>query len=175
MAHGRGGFRGSFPRGKRRQTDWIGSADQGLVAVASGASQIVQSFAMDGSDLGADATVVRTRGLLVVKPQTGAADINIIGALGICIVTDQAFAAGAASILGPWTNKEWDGWFVWVPFALSLDVTTDVGRLLISRQYEIDSKAMRKFDAGNTIVVLVESQAGALEAGPIFRMLMKLP
>jgi len=104
-------FRGrgrTVVRSQRRLTQWVGSADAGYLAIAAGASVIVESNAtLTGT------TIVRLRGELSVRPSTFGADLDLVGALGIGIVSDQAFAAGSASIPGPWTDKDWDGWFVW--------------------------------------------------------------
>jgi len=54
-------------------------------------------------------------------------------------------------------------------------VTTDIGRLMAQVNYPFDSKAMRKVDDGDTIVVMVESQVGAFSVAATFRMLFKLP
>ncbi len=139
-------------RSPKRSTDWVGSADQGVVAVGANASVIQQS----NSTLG-NTTIVRTRGILTVEPQAFSADLDIIGALGIGIVSNEAFGAGAAAIPGPWTDAGWDGWFVWIPFAWRFEVTTDIGRLIASVSYDIDSKAMRKVGTLETVVVMVES------------------
>ncbi len=160
-------------RGPRRQTTWVGPADQGLVAVADNAKAIISSFDAAASGL-AKPTVVRSRGLFAVSAQTAAADLDIIGAFGIAIVSDRAFAAGAASIPGPFTDAGWDGWFVWQAVAYRLDVSTDVGRLLEMVQYDVDSKGMRKITDDETMVVMYESQGGAARVFDGTRHLFKL-
>ncbi len=158
-------------RGPRRQTDWANSADQSYVVVATNANVIHQSFPILS---GEKWTIVRTRGELSVIPTDPSVNVKIVGALGMCIVSDQAFAAGAGSIPGPITNGDWDGWFVWVPFHSNLDITTDIGRVLAQVNVPFDSKAMRKVTDGDTVVVMVESQVGALSIAATFRMLFKL-
>ena len=160
--------------GKRRQTDWVASADQGFLAVAAGAKLIQQSLPISAAGL-SGATVVRSRGASSFTPQVLSGDVDIVGAWGMGIVSNEAFAAGAASIPGPWTNADWDGWFVWEPISYLFEVTDDVGRLLVGVQVPFDSKAMRKVDGGETMVVMVESQASAMEASINFRLLFKLP
>jgi len=118
--------------------------------------------------------VVRTRGLLSVELTASTADQEAVGAIGFAIVSDQAEAAGAASIPGPWTDQDWDGWFLWQPWAFTFESITQAGVLLFSREWEIDSKAMRKFDSGNTIVVMAESEVAAVRVATPFRMLFKL-
>ena len=152
---------------------WIGQADQGYVAVGAGASSIVASF-----DPGAAAmvkpTIVRSRGVLSVRSASSAADVSVVGAFGMCVVSDQVFTAGAASVPGPWTDGDWDGWFVWQAFSLSLEVTTDISRIINDRIFEIDSKAMRKVNENETILLVVESQAVAIEVSVPIRVLLKL-
>ena len=121
-----------------------------------------------------NATIVRTRGMLDVRPQAFSADISVIGAVGFGIVSDEAFAAGAAGVPGPWTNSDWSGWFVWQAFSYLYDMTTDVGRLVLPSS-QFDSKAMRKVGINETVVVVCESQADAVNISIPFRMLVKLP
>ena len=156
-------------RAPKRTTQWVGSADQGTVAVAAGAKVIQQSNATLGGT-----TIVRTRGVMDMRPQGFSADIEVIGALGIGLVSDQAFAAGIASIPGPFTDPDWDGWFMWEAFSYRFELTTDVGRMIIPYLMTLDSKAMRKVGQNQTLVVMVESQAAAFAASVHFRMLVKL-
>ncbi len=156
-------------RQTKRLSQWVASADIGYTALAGGASAILQSNATL-----INTTIVRTRGVLSIGATGTGADATPIGALGMGIVSDQAFAAGAASIPGPWTDQDWEGWFVWIPWAFKFEVTTDVGRLLSTVQIEINSKAMRKVGANETVVMMMESQQFATEVHAGFRMLVKL-
>ncbi len=169
--------RRSYPSGgPKRQVTWIGPADQGVVAVASGASAILAFFAPGDVSM-VKPTIVRTRGILDVQLQTYAADLTIGGAFGLCVVSDEAVVAGAASIPRPFDDAGWDGWFVWQAFSGHFDVTTDVGRVGLdggSRQYEIDSKSMRKVNDNETVVLMVESQTGAINVVSHIRQLFKL-
>jgi len=155
--------------GAPRLTEWIRSADQNYVVIGNNTSVITQSFAINVRQ-----TIVRVRGELSIIPTATSVDVKSVGAMGFAVVTDQAVAAGAASIPGPITNADWDGWFVWVPFHQFFEVTTDIGRLLAQTNVIFDSKAMRKVKLGDTIVVMVESQVGAFSAAATFRMLTKL-
>ncbi len=157
-----------FVRGKQRASTWLGPADQGFVGVGANLSVIQQSFSFEE-----DFTIARTRGILSIGLAAHTADVDAVGAMGIAIVSDQAFAAGAGSIPGPWTDANWDGWFVWQPIAYHFEFVTGAGFDVISQQYEVDSKAMRKVTANETAVVMVESQAAAFEAAFAFRMLVK--
>ncbi len=99
---------GAAVRRPKRVTQWLGSADQGFVSVGGGAKLLIQSNATLGNT-----TIVRVRGVVSVQPDTSAADFDVLGAYGIGIVSDQAFAAGAASLPGPWSDPDWSGWLVW--------------------------------------------------------------
>jgi len=157
--------------GPKRVTQWIGSAEQGIFAVGSNTSVLVQSNATLQNT-----TVIRVRGLLSVQPGSFAADLDIKGALGFALVSDQAAAAGAVSIPGPWTDLDWGGWFLWVPWAGRVEFRSDTGIRFFDSQINIplDSKAMRKVAPNETLVVMAESQVGAANVNLAFRMLVKL-
>ena len=159
----------------RRKSTWIGPADQAYVGVNTGLSVIIQSFDPAAGSALTQPTIVRTRGLMSVKLQVYSADLDCAGALGMCIVSDEAFAAGAASIPRPFDDANWDGWFVWVPwvFRFSFDDATGT-QFPASYQVEIDSKAMRKVSDNETVVVMAESQVGAVSVAANFRQLYKL-
>ena len=97
-----------------------------------------------------------------------------MGAFGMAIVTDAASAIGATAIPGPWTDSSWDGWFVWEPFGFRFESVTQVGVFMASREIVIDSKAMRKLNDEETIVMMVESEAEDFRLGIGLRMLFKL-
>ena len=167
----------SFPvrRGPKRLVSWVGSANQGYVACGAGAKIIHQSFPLDASVFAPDATIVRTRGMYSIRPQVYTAQVDIIGAFGMGIVSDESFAIGASAMPGPWSNPEWEGWFVWESFAFryeessgSLDNTFPA-----SFQMPFDSKAMRKMGSGQTMVVIVQSQSAANTSSINFRQLYK--
>ena len=160
--------------GTRRQTTWVGPADQGYVAVASTTKVLIGSF--DPSTAGLPKpTIVRTRGEVSVAVDVGVVvDTDIVGAFGICVISDQAVAAGAASVPGPFDQADWDGWFVWRSFGLRLEHKSAVGIDKVSQGYEVDSKGMRKVTDNETIVLVAESQSGAFDISMAVRMLLKL-
>ncbi len=153
----------------RRVTQWVGSADTGFTTIGAGASVLMQSIATLGNT-----TVVRVRGIMSVTPGSVASDQNLVGAMGIGIVSDQAFAAGAASIPGPWTDPDWGGWLVWLPWSFAWEFGTAVGVQFRGVESIIDSKAMRKIAPNETLVVMGESQSAAAAVATSFRLLVKL-
>ncbi len=168
--------RRSFPaaRGQKRKSNWVGPADQDIVAVASGASVIIASFEPDANAM-QHPTLVRTRGDVQVRPQSFTADLAIGGAFGVCLVSDEAFAAGTASIPRPFDDADWGGWLVWQSFSYQLDFATEAAKLIpAGRFWQVDSKAMRKVPSGNTVVLMAESQTGAFAIAMHLRLLFLL-
>ena len=147
-------------RAPKRKTVWVGTADQGAVSLASGGSAIVSSF--DPSSFAIlKATIARVRGEINVFPQVTTADLSINGAYGLCVVSDEAFAAGAASIPRPFDDDDWAGWLVHGYFSNRVIASAvDNGLWITSKA--IDSKAMRKVGPGETVVWMIESQGGAI-------------
>ena len=159
--------------GPRRQVTWIGPALQNYVAVANGVNLIVGSFDPASSAL-PKPTIVRTRGQISVAPDLSSADVDIIGAFGMCVVSDQALAAGSASIPAPFSQADWDGWFVWRSFSMRYEFIDGTGTLQMDQRFEIDSKAMRKVSDNESIVLMAQSQGGAFDISAPIRMLLKL-
>jgi len=159
--------------GPRRQVTWIGPADQGYVAVASGAKVLVGSFDAAANGL-EKPTVVRTRGEVSIIPSSTASDLSMVGAYGLAIVSDQAFGIGITAIPGPWSDPSWDGWFVWRPFGLRVEVIDSTGVFMSQHSQEVDSKAMRKITDNETLVLVAESQSGAVSISMPLRLLFKL-
>ncbi len=119
---------------------------------------LIASLALDNP--GIAETIRRTRGVFTISSDQGTAIEDQVGAMGFMVVNDLAIAAGVASLPGPVTDANDDGWFVWVPFALRglADVENSA---VISEQYEFDSKAMRKVEEGFGIVLVVENASAS--------------
>ena len=95
-------------------------------------------------------------------------------------MSDQALAAGAASIPGPIADGDNDGWF-WHRFlfiqAVTATIADGVNASCASVEYEIDSKAMRKWDVGAQSIVgvieVTELGTASMEHNANTRMLFK--
>ena len=159
-------FRSSGPR---RLTQWIGPPLQGFVAVAAGGATIVSSVVFEDRT-----TLVRTRGMVSVKPQAYTADISFVGAYGIGVVSAEALAAGIASVPEPYSDADWGGWVVWRSFAQHFESITQASTLLGTWSQEVDSKAMRKLTPNDALVFVAESIAGAFSIADTTRQLVKL-
>jgi len=159
--------RPSFGSGPRRLTQWVAPANQGFVNVASAGATLISSFAPDEG-----MTIVRSRGMVSVRATSLASTIDIVGAYGEAIVTNEAFAAGVGSIPEPFTDADWGGWLVWRSFSYSwLASSADIQT---SEVFEVDSKAMRKIGPNDVLVGIAESQVGAYSISSPVRTLVKL-
>ena len=156
--------------GSQRQKTWVGPANQSDIAIGSGLSVIMSSFDPAASFMLAP-TIIRTRGTLAIWPTAFGVDLDFAGAYGLCIVSNEAFAAGAASVPRPFDDANWGGWIVWQSFGGHLEFSSGVGVNLEQLRYEINSKAMRKIKDNETVVEVCESQTGAFQALGIIRQL----
>ena len=152
----------SAPRGQapRRATDWIGGINvaANTTAIAAGVSQIVASFdSRTNASVSWPCTVVRARGYLTVSAGASNASLNAQGAFGMCIVNGEAFDAGAAAIISPWTEAFDDRWFYHTYWSWDLLRTAAGENIYSGFQHVIDSKAMRKFENGDVIVWMIEN------------------
>jgi len=135
---------------------------------------VQQTFSPESASMNAP-TIVRTRGIISIKLTSYAADLDFCGVLGMGIVSDEALAAGAASIPRPFDDADWPGWFVWEPFCSRFEFLDATGtKFPAALSWKFDSKAMRKVRVNETVVVMVESQSGAFETAVFFRQLYKL-
>ncbi len=63
---------------------------------------------------------------------------------------------------------------MWGSYNLRYEFLDGTGSLLISEQIEVDSKAMRKVTADETVVLMCQSEVGAVDVSFMVRMLLKL-
>ena len=93
----------------------------------------------------------------------------------MCVVSDEAFVAGAAAIPRPFDDAFWNGWFVWQAVSVRFEFLDATGTIMpFGQQYTIDSKSMRKVGANETVVLMYESQSGAVNLTAHMRILLKL-
>jgi len=148
-------FRGRSPR---RTVGWgIGPGSSAATALSASGQSILGSGLIVGEV--AKVTVVRLRGnLQAYLTATAAANDGFHCAVGIGIVTNEAFAIGPTALPGPLSEADWDGWFYHRIFDLHQGAENAVNTALLDAvQFEVDSKAMRKWDGGaETMVAMVE-------------------
>ncbi len=153
------------PRGgSRRRTSW---------GVGPGSGTTTNQVSATGTLLPAGATLtddgltlIRTRGVLDMQiTDSGTPAATMMGAVGIGVVTSEAFAIGATAVPLPVTDDQWDGWLyhwyfsLWSANAINggSQVDTDaINTNLAHVRFEVDSKAMRKIDFNETIMACLE-------------------
>jgi len=168
--------RGRVHRGSgvRRQTQWAGIfaftavADNSktLVAVGNAALLALRPF-----------TIVRTHLELNFQSDQSAATQLQFGAFGIAVVNDTAAALGITAVPAPITNLDSDLWYVHQSMLASFISKTQVGiEATAGKQYTIDSKAMRKVNNDQNIVLVLESDTlgGGVAVDGLGRFLIKL-
>ncbi len=171
--------RGRVPvvRAKRSPTNWSRLVGVQDVVIAAGTKVLLATVNLSNPGIGE--TVRRTRGsFLITSDQVALLEVQT-GALGMMVVSDVAAAAGIASIPGPVTEAEDDGWFVWVPFHNLSSATGgsgSVGNSPPGFRFEFDSKAMRKVEEGFRVAVVIEnaSPTNGLTITHAFSMLTSL-
>ncbi len=102
-------------------------------------------------------TIVRTRAVLHIESDQTAASELVKGAYGMIVVSDQAVAAGSASVPGPVSAPD-APFFTYEPFINSFILGTGVGFEEPGGTYiTIDSKGMRKVGIGEDVAFIVET------------------
>ena len=154
MARGRSGRKTDY----EWQTGLV-SIDLIDLAVNAGGMEDVFTLASPG-------TIVRVRGELLVQLDAGAVDERVVLALGLKVVSENAAAAGVASVPGPFVDGA-DDWF-WHGYAvmLSLAEAAVVNEALFARVH-VDSKAMRRVKPSEHIVFVAQVAGSTDQAGTV--------
>ncbi len=168
----------SFRQGPRRATSWIASTDQAVIIGIGGGNVLLnQSITGAQTDGLGPFTITRTIGSLWARSdQVIAAEEALLG-IGMSVVTEQARAAGAGSIPAPFRDEDEEQFFVYAIALASMQVAGTPGNFSGDSwaRVDFDSRAQRKVQPGEAIVVVVEnaSTAFAVDFFVKFRMLIK--
>jgi len=156
--------------GSRPNRGWDGLTSSIFTNVAPSTKLLVAGFVPVSADL----TILRTVGhIAITSDQSGAVEQQI-GAMGLIVVSDTAFAIGATAVPDPITDQDDDAWFVYQSFSQQGDGSVTSS---LPRTYEFDSKAKRIVQGeGQTIaVVLTNANAShAISFSMNFRILSQL-
>ena len=164
--------------GRVRETIWFGGAPftQTLAAVTS----VALVTQLNAAALALRPfTVVRSRGVLLVRSDQTAAGEAYGASYGSAVVSEQASAIGVTAVPTPTVDSNFDLWFIYEFILGRFDFGTAVGFTDVGIERIIDSKAMRKVEDGQDLVGVVEgpsSTAGADGSviGGFVRHLVKL-
>ena len=156
--------------GQRRQSIWQGSTF-GPTSLAVSSILVASMIDVPGQLTYVDGTVVRIRGAIAARTETGA----FIGrlAMGVMVISDEAFNAGGASIPNPDIDTAGD--WMYHRFAFLMGGGGSGFEQML--QIEVDNKAMRRLPGANKhlVFVLVNTSASeVLEVAGAFRSLVKL-
>ena len=149
--------RKQFVRGQRRLTTWFQFVPTD-VTLATGATVV---FTLNAAALALRPfTVVRSHFMVMIQSDQGAAAEDQVGAVGLAVVSDQAVTVGVTAIPTPITEMGSNLWFVHQ--LMMAKETNLVDRAQPAGIFAIDSKAMRKVEVGQDLVVVAEmSTAGS--------------
>ncbi len=165
----------SFGRtvGSKRQTEWISLAFSNIASSAVGSTLYGIGFTPVVSGL----TLIRLRGELIVSSLLNAATDAMQMATGVMLVSEEAFAAGVASIPSPITDID-DDW-LWHQWHSVQSGTLGAPGQGTEYRFPIDNKAMRRFPGGKVLVAVTEVilEDGTVVVDTILNMrgLIKLP
>ena len=149
--------RGSYQaRGSRRQTSWDeGPGGTGITQLSSVGSVFLGSVAQALVD---GLTIVRLRGSFAAYLETAAAvGQGYQGAIGLGVVSENAFGVGITAVPTPITDSTWDGWLYHRFFGVHRSLAaTGAGEGSSQIRFEVDSKAMRKIPESDALIAVVE-------------------
>ena len=171
-------FRHRVIRGVRRQvreTMWISIDPVDNTIGAASTASLVSSLNAAGLAL-RPFTIVRTHLTAWFGSDQVAASEVWGAAIAFAVVSESASAAGAALVPTPITEKDSDLFFLYHEEYGQFAVTTAVGTSEPGRGAQIDSKAMRKVNNDEDIVLVEETPAlvSSCEIITSGRMLIKL-
>ncbi len=172
MARRRGVSR-NFQRSPRRLTNWtFGFLTGGVQAVAVNAALASAILDPEVAEV-TNGTLIRVRG--VIRAQiTSAAGVDGLIGFGIAVVEQRAFTAGiAANALPRPISEGGDDIWLWHGVMPLWGDNAPSDAIAGNATFEVDSKAMRKFEDNVTVALIAESDTVAFEYGYGLRVLSK--
>ncbi len=148
---------------QRPTTNWARTVSAGPVVIPAASKVLFLTFVLNNPAIGE--VIRRTRGRFMAQSdQSSAAELQL-GAWGVVVAGDRALIAGAASLPGPVTDRNDDGWLLWEGI-LQQSISTDgatATALAIPRVFDYDSKAMRRIEEGFGLAVMVENSSATFD------------
>ncbi len=163
-------------RGKRRETEWFASANSTAPLALPASSFVFDQSLTTAEKAKRPFTVTRTVGSFWVRTDQVASTEDPFGAIGFMVVSDKASATGVTALPDPITQEASDEWFVYQAWAAGLIFASSTGITEGLREYKFDSRAQRKVQDGEDIVVMVANASAADGCSYIvkFRLLIKV-
>ena len=158
-----------------RETNWLSISAVFSTLAASGNAALLSSLNAAALAL-RPFTVIRTHLNWQIETDQSAASEVYIGNIGMAVVSDQASAIGITAVPTPATDLDSDLFFLHASTIGSFVLGDATGFQEIPQSREIDSKAMRKVNSDQDVVIVAEAGIGVsgLELRAVGRMLIKL-
>jgi len=103
-------------------------------------------------------TIIRTRLVVHISSDQLAVDELQVAALGVCVVSSQAVAIGVTAVPTPVSDAGSDLWLAHQPMVGEFAFVTGVGfDAAGGKQYMIDSKAQRKVNDDQELIIVVQN------------------
>ncbi len=160
----------------RRETEWL-AINPVTSALAAGGEALTHS--LDAVALAMRPfTIVRTRGILLLESdQLVATEVQVV-AMAMAVVSEQAAAIGITAVPSPQVDRDSDLFFVYEDFVNNFIFASGVGFIGNNLGVKYDSKAMRKVNGDqDLVVVLASAGAGVSDGATVInagRLLVKL-
>ena len=162
------GFTRTRARPTRRLTTWDATPPQTAYQAMAAATVILDTTFTATSPV----TIVRVRGQLSIQSDQSAADEQPFGAVGLCVVSDEAAAVGVTAMPKPYIDAESDLWLLHEFWACPIQAGSDASFAVIDQNLRLDTKGMRKFSEDQTLVMMIENAHSA--HGVIYRLDLRL-
>jgi len=165
-----------FVRGGRqvRETSWqqIATVETSL----TGAPSVVLSHSASAALLALRPfTIVRVRGVLQCQSDQVIASESYGVGIGMAVVSDQAVAIGVTAVPTPVTDRGSDLWLLYESLFARFNFADGTGLIdPMGRFIQFDSKAMRKVEEGQDVIITQENELNGCLTVVAGRMLVKL-
>jgi len=159
----------------RRDTAWFGITDASTT-LGAGISAVSGSFNAAALAM-RPFTIIRVRGWMFLRSDQVAASEAYGVSVGFAVVSDQASAIGVTAVPTPITDKSSDLFFLYESLFGRIEAQSAVGVQEIGRFAKVDSKAMRKVNDDQDMVIVAENSGLSSDTVILadgYRMLVKL-
>ena len=149
--------RGAAAIAQKRLTTWLFFQPTIVVSTATGGTivGVLNAAALALRPF----TIIRTRVELTLRSDQAAAVETQICCFGLAVVSDQAAAIGVSAVPTPFTDMQSDHWLLHQIIYGDESNLTD--RTRSATRKSVDSKAMRKVNVGEDLVIVQEFATGS--------------
>ena len=140
------------PRRRVSNMTWAGLFPVSPQTVPAATKLLLGSFVLSGDF---DETITRSRGAVTWASDQVASTEFPTGALGLIVVSEDAFTVGISAIPDPVSDVDNDGWLLWVPLTVA-----QRGGELTPLNKDFDSKGQRIVRDGSRVVLVVANASG---------------